>query len=74
MDYTVFYVAQESAMAPGIGDPWPMAIQNPKSKHGRLQRLPGATCRRIVRLLYEESADSGLLRGAVWEQVPQLGR
>jgi len=37
---TVYYVAQERAMAPGIVTDWPAVIKHPTNKNGRLVKLP----------------------------------
>lgn len=39
---TVYYVAQERAMAPGVVTDWPDVIKHPKDKNGRLVKLAGA--------------------------------
>lgn len=38
-DETVYYVAQEMAMAPGIVKDWPNIIKHPTDRNGRLKRL-----------------------------------
>jgi len=35
----VYYIAQESAMAPGIVKEWPEIIKHPKDKNGRLKKI-----------------------------------
>lgn len=40
---TVYYIAEERAMAPGIAggyDAWPQTIPAPHTKNGRLSKLP----------------------------------
>jgi hypothetical protein len=32
----IYYVTQERAMAPGISGKWPLIIQHPATKNGRL--------------------------------------
>jgi hypothetical protein len=44
---TVYYVAQETAFAPGISMEWPSVIQAPHTRHGRLVRMSPGECKAI---------------------------
>lgn len=39
MNRTIYYEAQEEAMAPGISGEWPKVINPKEIKHGRLKRV-----------------------------------
>lgn len=53
---TVFYVAQEMAMAPGIVKDWPTVIMHPTDKNGRLVKLTVEEAER-VRILLQDSLE-----------------